>query len=77
MEKQQHKDERLAIKRTVWVRTHSNRDYSVDRKQGTGGKPDYYVLTEHKSDGKRHKVVILQPDLERVAKALLEAAKEQ
>ena len=74
---QQHNDEMLAIKKQVWVRTHSNRDYSVDRKQGTGGRPDYYVLTEHKRDGKRHKVVILQPDLEKVIKAMRDAAQEQ
>jgi len=76
MEKQQH-DERLAIKKTVWVDTHSNRRYSVDVKPGTEGRPDYFVLTEHKRDGKRHKVVILQPDLEKIIRALKEAASEQ
>lgn len=67
-------DERMAIKSTMWVETRSNRSYSVDIKPGTQGRPDYYVLTEHKRDGQRHRVVILQPDLEKVIKALQEAA---
>lgn len=67
-------DTALEIKRQVWVRCPSNRDYSVDRHEGKDGKPDYYVLTEHKKDGRRHRVVILQPDLHKVITALQEAA---
>lgn len=66
-------DSKLDIKKQVWVCTPTNRKYSVDRHEGTEGRPDWYVLTEHKKDGKRHKVVILAPDLQRVIGALKEA----
>lgn len=66
-------EENLKIEKQVWVKCPSNRNYSVDRHKGKGGRPDYYVLTEHKAPDKRYRVVILAPDLQRVAKALLEA----
>ena len=69
----EEKDKKLEISKTVWVRA-GIRQYSVDRKPGTQGQPDFYVLTEHKR-GKRHKVVITQPDMQKVIDALLEVQK--
>ena len=66
-------DEKLKITKTVWVRA-GIRQYSVDRKPGTHGQPDFYVLTEHKG-GTRHKVVITQHDMQKVIDALLEVQK--
>lgn len=64
----------LKIEKQVWVRCKSNRNYSVDRHKGKEGKPDYYVLTEHNKSGNRFRIVILQPDLQRVIKALQDAS---
>jgi len=63
-------DDKLDIAKTVWVRA-GIRTYSVDRKKGVNGNTDYYVLTEHKKD-RRHKVVITQPDMQKVINALVE-----
>ena len=68
-------DEILKIEKTVWVRRPTNRNYSVDRHKGKDGKPDFFVLTEHKTSGQRFKVVILEPDLEDVINALQKAAR--
>lgn len=68
-------DENLKIEKQVWVKTPSNRDYSIDRHKGKDGKPDYYVLTEHKASGGRYRVMILAPDLMKVANALIEASR--
>lgn len=68
-----HTDKTLDIKKQVWVNTPTNRTYSIDRHEGTEGRPDWYVLTEHKADGKRYRVVILQPDMQRIIRALNEA----
>lgn len=65
------------IKKQVWVSTPTNRHYSVDRHEGVGGRPDWYVLTEHKNDGSRYRVVILEPDMQRVIDALREATQPQ
>lgn len=69
-------DNDLNIKKTVLVRTWSNRRYTVDRHGGKPGKPDYYELTEHRKDGRRFKVFIPQPDMQRVIAALQEAQKQ-
>lgn len=69
----EEKDKKLEISKTVWVKA-GIRQYSVDRKPGTQGQPDFYVLTEHKR-GERHKVVITQPDMQKVIDALLEVQK--
>lgn len=67
-------DDRLEIAKTVWVRA-GIRQYSIDRKNGKDGQPDYYVLTEHKKD-RRHKVVITQPDMQKVINALVEVQRQ-
>lgn len=69
----EQQDTRLEIKKTVWVKA-GIRQYSVDRKPGTKGQPDFYVLTEHKR-GTRHKVVITQPDMDKIIEALVEVQK--
>lgn len=61
------------IKKQVWVNTPTNRKYSVDRHAGKDGKPDWYVLTEHRKDGRRFRTVILHPDMQRVIGAMEEA----
>lgn len=66
-------DEKLAIIKTVTVRA-GKRHYTVDKKPGTKGQPDYYVLTEHKGD-KRFKVVITGADVAKIINALQEASR--
>lgn len=66
-------DEKLQILKTVEVQA-GKRRYTVDRKPGTNGLPDYFVLTEHKGS-KRFKVVITGADVEKIVNAITECAR--
>lgn len=61
------------IIKTVSVPAGKLRHYTVDRKQGRGERPDYYVVTEFKGD-QRYKLVILGCDIEKIIDALKEAS---
>jgi len=51
----------------------ANRKYTVDRKPGVSGLPDYYVLTEHNLAKKmRSRVIIMAADMPKVVSALQE-----
>lgn len=57
------------IKKQVWVNSRGKK-FSVDLHEGTEGRSDYLMITEHKRGGKRYRISIPLPMVAHVIEAI-------
>lgn len=63
------------VSKTIWVNS-TGKQFSIDRHEGIDGKRPYLMVTEHNDHGrgKRYRISIPLPLVERLIEALHEAS---
>ncbi len=68
--------DKLEIKKQVWVNS-PGKQFSVDLHEGTEGRVDYLMITEHARGGKRYRISVPVTMVPRLIEALKETTQPQ